>query len=107
MNKAAVTALVAGMTVAFAAFAQTDASRPSTGAPELSTAAADARIAGPPVSDAGSYTEAEARDRLPAPGDTDIGALRRDPDSVWRGEAMANGMPIDAPPDGQGNSVHD
>jgi hypothetical protein len=65
----------------------------------------DRKPAGP-VKGANSFTEGEAKSRLEDRGFTNITALRKDDDGIWRGRAMRAGQPVEVALDYQGNVFH-
>lgn len=56
-----------------------------------------------PVKGANSFTESEAQSRITAKGYTHVGALKKDADGVWRGNAMKDGARVAVSVDYQGN----
>jgi putative membrane protein len=58
------------------------------------------------VAGANSFTEGQARGRAEAAGYSEVGALARDNDGVWRGPAMRNGQRVQVGIDFQGNVTH-
>jgi hypothetical protein len=72
-------------------------------APALSTTSTDSKNAAAPVAGANSFTETEARNRLQTHGYTDVAALVKDDQSIWRSKAMKDGKSVNAALDFQGN----
>lgn len=66
---------------------------------------AKAPEAGAPLKGANSFTEAQARDRAVAAGLTDVSALVKDADGIWRGDARKGGAPVKVAVDFKGNVV--
>ena len=56
-----------------------------------------------PVAGANSFTMAQAQKRIEAQGYTQVSALAKDNQSIWRGHAMKNGKPVDVALDYQGH----
>jgi putative membrane protein len=61
--------------------------------------------AGAPLKGANSFTEGQAKDRALSHGLTDVGALKKDDDGVWRGSAQQDGKPVEIAVDFKGNVV--
>ncbi|MBC7637627.1 MAG: PepSY domain-containing protein [Acetobacteraceae bacterium] len=90
-------------------------SMPSTsmpGAPPLSTATppiggssstSNANAAGAPVAGANSFTMTQAKKRMEDQGYSQVGELKKDDKSVWRGQAMKDGKSVNVALDYQGN----
>lgn len=109
--------LVLGLISAGAAFAQTgtsnplpnppavSSSNPLPNVPAVSTTGTDSKNAAAPVPGANSFTESEAKSRLEAHGYTDVTALAKDDQSIWRGKAMKDGKSVNVALDFQGNIV--
>ena len=55
---------------------------------------AKAPEAGAPLKGANSFTEGQAKDRAVAAGLTDVGALTKDGDGIWRGPATQDGKSV-------------
>ena len=51
--------------------------------------------AGAPLKGANSFTEGQAKDRVLSHGLTDVGALKKDDDGIWRGSASQDGKPVE------------
>ncbi|WP_159997560.1 PepSY domain-containing protein [Roseomonas sp. 18066] len=58
-----------------------------------------------PVAGSNSFTEAQARGRIEAAGFTQVEALKKDEQGVWRGQAMRDGKPEQVGLDFQGQVV--
>jgi putative membrane protein len=56
-----------------------------------------------PVPGANSFTMAQAKKRLEDQGYTQVSALAKDSNSIWRGHAMKGGKAVDVSLDYQGN----
>ena len=80
-----------------AAAAQTTTTTPST-SPQTGTQQ-------PPVAGANSFTEAQAQDRIEKAGFTEVKALKKDDQGIWRGTAMQSGKQVSVALDFQGNVV--
>ena len=61
--------------------------------------------AGAPLKGANSFTEGQAKDRALSHGLTDVGALKKDDDGVWRGPASQDGKQVEVAVDFKGNVV--
>ena len=61
--------------------------------------------AGAPLKGANSFTEGQAKDRALSHGLTDVGALKKDDDGIWRGPAEQDGKPVEVAVDFKGNVV--
>jgi hypothetical protein len=61
--------------------------------------------AGAPLKGANSFTEGQAKDRALSHGLTDVGALKKDDDGIWRGSASQEGKPVEVAVDFKGNVV--
>jgi putative membrane protein len=59
--------------------------------------------AGGPSRGANSFTEGEARAHIEHSGFSDVSALTKDPDGVWRGTAMKDGHSVSVAVDFKGN----
>ena len=59
----------------------------------------------PPIPGANSFTESEARSRIEASGYTNVTDLKKDSQSIWRGNAMKDGKPASISLDFQGHVV--
>ena len=61
--------------------------------------------AGAPLKGANSFTEGQAKDRALSQGLTDVGALKKDDDGIWRGAATQDGKSVEVAVDFKGNVV--
>ncbi len=61
---------------------------------------------GAPVDGANSFTEAQARERIAEKGFSDVSALVKDENGIWRGKAAQGGVTHDVAVDYQGNVTH-
>jgi hypothetical protein len=61
--------------------------------------------AGAPLKGANSFTEGQAKDRALSHGLTDVGALKKDDDGIWRGAAKEEGKSVEVAVDFKGNVV--
>jgi hypothetical protein len=96
-------ALVLGLT-AGGALAQTPA--PKDGPQNSAVNTSDSKnrtTATGPVKGSNSFTEGEARSRIQDKGFSNVGALKKDDDGIWRGRAMHGGQQVDVALDYQGN----
>lgn len=75
----------------------------STTPPAVTTSQAPSKTAAAPVKGRNSFTLAEARRRITAGGFTQVTALRKDRDGIWRGTAMKDGASTAVYCDYQGN----
>ena len=80
-----------------AAAAQTTTTTPSA-SPQTGTQQ-------PPVAGANSFTEAQAHDRIQNAGFSEVKALKKDDQGIWRGTAMQSGKQVSVALDFQGNVV--
>lgn len=71
--------------------------------PAVTTSDAGQKTAAAPVPGASSFTMREARRRIETGGFTQVTALQKDRDGVWRGKAMRNGAAVSVFCDYQGN----
>ena len=62
-------------------------------------------VPGAPVAGANSFTESQAKARIEASGYTDVSALKKDDQSIWRGTATKGGKQVPVALDYQGNVV--
>jgi putative membrane protein len=86
--------------LAGSSFAQTS---PETTTPSVSSPTATNPKA--PVPGANSFTEGQAKSRIESNGFSNVSALRKDAEGVWRGTAMKNGASVSVGLDFQGNVV--
>jgi hypothetical protein len=59
----------------------------------------------PLVAGANSFTENQAKDHIEKAGFTEVNALKKDDQGVWRGTAMQSGKQVNVALDFQGNVV--
>ena len=59
----------------------------------------------PPIPGANSFTESEARSRIEASGYSSVTDLKKDSQSIWRGNAMKDGKSTNVSLDFQGHVV--
>lgn len=84
-----------------AALAQVPAATPAPATP--ATGNPDTIRPAMPAKGANSFTETQAKSRIEAKGFTDVKALAKDRDGVWRGKGMKGGAIHDVALDYQGN----
>jgi putative membrane protein len=60
---------------------------------------------GAPLKGANSFTENQAKDRIAAAGFSDVSALTKDDDGIWRGTANKDGKSVKVAVDYKGNVV--
>ena len=93
--------LLAGLLAASHALAQTP---PATDRPNNSAVnSSDQNNSNRPVAGANSFTEGQAKSRIEAAGFTNVTALKKDDNGVWRGKASKGGTSSDVSVDFQGN----
>ena len=102
MNKIFATALLVGAIGAGSALAQTAPPTSSTTPPAVATSGANNTTAAP-VAGANSFTMGQAQKRIEDQGYTQVTALAKDDNSVWRGHAMKGGKAVNVALDFQGN----
>ena len=56
-----------------------------------------------PVAGANSFTESQAKSRLEASGYSNVTALHKDANGIWRGQGTRGGQTVDVSLDFQGN----
>lgn len=64
-------------------------------------------VPGAPLAGANSFTESQAKARIEAHGFTSVTGLKKDDQSIWRGQAMKDGKLVSVALDFQGNVVAD
>ena len=69
------------------------------------TFAAHKNDPGAPLKGANSFTEGQAKDRAASYGVTNVSALTKDKDGIWRGTAMQDSKPVAIAVDFKGNVV--
>ena len=84
------------------ALAQATSPTSSTTTPAVATSGANNTTAAP-VAGANSFTMGQARKRIEDQGFTQVTALTKDVNSVWRGHAMRDGKAVNVALDFQGN----
>jgi hypothetical protein len=91
--------------LAGSALAQTTApaANPKPSTPAVTTP--NTNNAGAPAAGANSFTEGQAKSRIEAAGYTNVTALKKDKDGVWRGQGTKGGKSQDVSLDYQGNVV--
>ena len=102
MSRILSVAVVLGIVGTGSVFAQTTAPSPSTAPPAVATGNTNITTAAP-VPGANSFTMAQAQKRLEDHGYTQVSALAKDSNSIWRGHAMKDGKAVDVSLDYQGN----
>src|SRR3954447_15681194 len=102
MQKTLAIALVLGLT-AGTALAQTPAPANGPQNSAINTNDSSNRMAAGPVKGSNSFTEGEARSRIEKQGFTNVGALKKDDDGIWRGMGTRNGQQAAVALDYQGN----
>jgi hypothetical protein len=102
MSKILSIAVVLGIVGSGSAFAQTTPPSSSTAPPAMATDNTNNTTAAP-VPGANSFTMAQAKKRLEDHGYTQVSALTKDSNSIWRGHAMKDGKAVDVSLDYQGN----
>jgi len=60
---------------------------------------------GAPIKGANSFTEGQAKDRVVAQGLSNVSALKKDDDGIWRGTASQDGKNVQVAVDYKGNVV--
>jgi hypothetical protein len=71
--------------------------------PAVTTSNANNKTSAAPVKGRNSFTAGEARRRIEKGGFTQVTALKKDADGIWRGKAMKSGSSVDVYCDYQGN----
>ena len=102
MNRILSGAVVLGIVSTGSVFAQTAPPSSSTAPPAVATANTNNTTAAP-VPGANSFTMAQAKKRLEDQGYTQVSALAKDSNSIWRGHAMKGGKAVDVSLDYKGN----
>lgn len=101
MKRAFHISLLAGLLAASSAPAQTP---PATDRPNNSAVnSSNQNNSNQPVAGANSFTEGQARSRIESAGFTNVTALKKDDNGVWRGKASKGGTSSDVSVDFQGN----
>jgi|SRR5665213_1766362 len=102
MNKIFLATLLLGAIGAGSTLAQTTPSTSSTTTPAVATSGANNTTAAP-VAGANSFTMGQAQKRIEDQGYTQVTALAKDDNSVWRGHAVKDGKAVNVALDFQGN----
>jgi hypothetical protein len=102
MNKIFAVTLFLGAIGAGPVLAQTTPSASSTTPPAVATSGVNNTTAAP-VAGANSFTMGQAQKRIEDRGYTQVTALVKDGNSVWRGHAMKDGKAVNVALDFQGN----
>lgn len=102
MRKTLAVALVLGLSTG-GALAQTPAPANGPQNSAVNTSDSSNRMAAGPVKGANSFTESEAKSRIQDKGFTNVGALKKDDDGIWRGMGTRNGQQAAVALDYQGN----
>ncbi len=71
--------------------------------PSVTTSNANNKTSAAPVKGRNSFSMDEARRRIEKGGFTQVTALKKDGDGIWRGKAMKSGSSVDVYCDYQGN----
>ena len=71
--------------------------------PAVTTSNANNKTSAAPVKGRNSFTMGEARRRIEKGGFSQVTALKKDTDGIWRGKAMKSGSSVDVYCDYQGN----
>ncbi len=93
MKKLLIATLIASAT-SFGAMAQTSTTSPTP------NSSADKNA---PLPGANSFTEGQAKSRLEANGYSNVGALKKDDNGVWKGTATHSGAKVNVSVDYRGN----
>lgn len=101
------TILVAAAVVALSVPAFAQATPPANPqAPSNPAVSTDTKPkAGAPAPGANSFTEAQAKSRIEGQGFSQVSALTKDADGIWRGTATKDGKSMNVTVDYQGNVV--
>ena len=99
MHKIISTVFILGVVGTGSAMAQTSS---SPAAPAIATSNTNNTTAAP-VPGANSFTMAQAQKRLEDQGYSQVSALAKDSNSIWRGHAMKDGKLVNVSLDYQGN----
>jgi hypothetical protein len=100
--------LVTGVVLAFVAGGAMAQTPPAQNGPQnsaINKSDSTNRQVTAPVQGHNSFTEGEAKSRIEKRGFTNVSQLTKDPDGVWRGQAMKDGNQVDVSVDYQGNVV--
>jgi hypothetical protein len=91
--------------VASGAVAQTQTPPAASGPQNPAISGSTSKQVEAPVKGRNSFTEGEAKSRIESNGFSNVSALAKDDDGVWRGKAMKNGKEVEVSLDYQGNVV--
>ncbi len=95
---------LAGGLSAGGALAQVPAAKEGPQNSAVNTSDSKNRVAATgPVKGSNSFTEGEARSRVEDKGFSNVSALKKDDDGIWRGRAMKGGQQVEVALDYQGN----
>ena len=97
-------AALVGLALAGSATAQVP-DRSSPMPPAIADTKGDSQTTAAPVPGQNSFTESQVRDRLTSHGYSQVTNLKKDNQSIWRGQAMKDGKPVEVSLDYQGNIV--
>ncbi len=101
-----IAAVAAAGLMTAAAQAQTPVQAPAQSAPQNAAVKPPMQNNAPaPVAGANSFTEAQAKSHIESKGYSQVSALQKDANGVWRGRAMKGGQQVAVSLDYQGN-VH-
>ncbi|KQW21451.1 hypothetical protein ASC80_10665 [Afipia sp. Root123D2] len=92
---------VAALLFSTAAFAQTPAAQPGPNNNAVNSSGQNNSNA--PVEGRNSFTESQAKSRIEKAGYTNVTALKKDKDGIWRGKAAKGGTTTNVTVDFQGN----
>ena len=95
MKKLLIATLIVSAT-SFGAIAQTSTTAPTPNSPVDANA---------PLPGANSFTEGQAKSRLEANGHSNVMALKKDDNGVWKGTATHSGAQVNVSVDYRGNIV--
>ena len=98
-----VTSVVALALTGATAMAQNPPAQSGPNNPAVNTTGAN--NANNPVAGANSFTEGQAKSRIETGGYSNVTALKKDDQGVWRAKAMKDGKSVDVSLDFQGNVV--
>ena len=105
MHKFGLIVLLGGL-AAGSAVAQTPPAQKGPQNSAINSSDSSNRMAAGPVKGANSFTDGEAKSRIADKGYSNITALKKDNDGIWRGRAMLSGQPVEVALDYQGNVFH-
>ena len=93
--------IIAAIAIALSSPALAQTANPDPATPAVTTQ--ETPPPAEPAKGANSFTEAQAKSRIEAKGFSNVSALAKDKDGVWRGKAMKAGASHDVALDYQGN----